>query len=387
MASEEPVRRSIPERIGRYHIIERIGRGAMGVVYRAHDEAMGREVAIKVLTADFEDDPDIRTRFHREAEAAARLAHPNIINILDVGEDGTRFFIVMELLRGAPLKEFLKNEKAATLDRKLDLMRQLCAGMTAAHNQQIFHRDIKPGNLFVRTDGILKILDFGVARLASSSMTASGFIVGTPDYMSPEQACGTEVDGRSDIFSIGAVFYYMLSGRKPFPATHLPTLFHQIQSEEPAPLTDISPRLAAIVMKALAKQPDQRYQTCRAIDAELEVLQNASAQNSEPASVTTAPSAAASDSKDAADNVEPDTEDTVALPVGVSRAQGRAAERAWATATASSDETVSFGVQPSWWRDAADRAAELTVATIAWLKRATTPVVSGGNPENRKRSL
>ena len=211
-----------PERIGRYQVIERIGRGAMGVVYRARDEAMGRDVALKVLTADLEDDPDIRTRFHREAEAAASLSHPNIITIFDVGEDGDRFFIVMELLRGATLKDFLKQSDAAPLARKLDLMIQLCAGLGAAHNASIYHRDIKPGNIFVRADGILKILDFGVARLASSSMTAAGFIVGTPDYMSPEQARGADIDGRSDIFSLGGVFYFMLTGRKPFPATDLP---------------------------------------------------------------------------------------------------------------------------------------------------------------------
>ena len=140
----------------------------------------------------------------------------------------------MELLRGATLKEFLKQSDAAPLERKLDLMIQLCAGLGAAHNASIYHRDIKPGNIFVRADGILKILDFGVARLASSSMTAAGFIVGTPDYMSPEQARGADIDGRSDIFSLGGVFYFMLTGRKPFPATDLPTLFHQIQSDDPA---------------------------------------------------------------------------------------------------------------------------------------------------------
>ena len=197
------------------------------------DDAMGRDVALKVLTADLEDDPDIRTRFHREAEAAARLSHPNIITIFDVGEDADRFFIVMELLRGATLKDFLKQSDAAPIARKLDLMVQLCAGLGSAHNASIYHRDIKPGNIFVRSDGILKILDFGVARLASSSMTAAGFIVGTPDYMSPEQARGEEIDGRSDIFSLGGVFYFMLTGRKPFPATDLPSLFHQIQNDDP----------------------------------------------------------------------------------------------------------------------------------------------------------
>jgi serine/threonine-protein kinase len=246
----------------------------MGVVYRARDEAVGRDVALKVLTTDVDDDPDIRTRFYREAEAAARLSHPNIITIFDVGEDGDRFFIVMELLRGATLKDFLKQGEAVRLERKVDLMIQLCAGLGAAHNASIYHRDIKPGNIFVRADGILKILDFGVARLASSNMTAAGFIVGTPDYMSPEQARGAEIDARSDIFSLGGVFYFMLTGRKPFPATDLPTLFHQIQSEDPPPSlgVDAPPELAALIMKSLSKKREKRYQTCQELMVDLELV-------------------------------------------------------------------------------------------------------------------
>jgi eukaryotic-like serine/threonine-protein kinase len=265
-----------PERIGRYQVLERIGRGAMGIVYRARDEAMGREVALKVLTADIEDDPDIRTRFLREAEAAARLSHPNIITIFDVGEEGERFFIVMELLRGATLKDFLKQPDGARLERRIDLMVQLAAGLGAAHNASVYHRDIKPGNVFVRTDGLLKILDFGVARLASSSMTASGFIVGTPDYMSPEQARGLEVDARSDIFSLGGVFYFMLTGRKPFPASDLPTLFHQIQGDEPPPPigADAPGELVEVIMRALAKKKEERYQTCQELLADLSVLKH-----------------------------------------------------------------------------------------------------------------
>jgi serine/threonine protein kinase len=275
MATDKLTARKTPERIGRYEVIARLGRGAMGIVYHARDAAMGREVALKVLTADLEDDPEIRTRFLREAEAAARLSHPNIITIFDAGEDADRFFIVMELLRGAVLKDFLKQNPAMTLGRKLDLMTQLCAGLGAAHNASVYHRDIKPGNVFVRADGLLKILDFGVARLSSSSMTAAGFIVGTPDYMSPEQARGEEIDGRSDIFSLGGVFYFMLTGRKPFPATALPTLFHQIQSEEP-PLIgeEVPPELIAVVMKALSKKRETRYQTCQELTADLGLVKH-----------------------------------------------------------------------------------------------------------------
>jgi eukaryotic-like serine/threonine-protein kinase len=152
-------------------------------------------------------------------------------------------------------------------------MMQLCAGLGAAHRASICHRDIKPGNIFVRSDGLLKILDFGVARLASSNMTASGFVVGTPDYMSPEQARGEVIDGRSDIFSVGGVLYFMLTGRKPFVATALPTLFHQIQSEDPAPIdNDVPPELATVVMKALAKTREARYQTCEELLADLQLV-------------------------------------------------------------------------------------------------------------------
>jgi serine/threonine-protein kinase len=333
MPVDDRPRRTHPERIGRYQVIERIGRGAMGVVYRAHDNAMGRDVALKVLTADLEDDPDIRTRFHREAEAAARLSHPNIITIFDVGEDADRFFIVMELLRGSTLREFLK-QTDATLARKLDLMTQLCAGLASAHNASIYHRDIKPGNIFVRSDGILKILDFGVARLASSSMTAAGFIVGTPDYMSPEQARGENIDGRSDIFSLGGVFYFMLTGRKPFPATELPGLFGQIQNDDPVKLLDheAPPDLAAVIMKALSKKADQRYQSCQDLLDDLEgfkhryplVAQRAavagqSANAKAPAeSGVAASSPARAVPQSAAADSEPSTDDTVdSLPAGM----------------------------------------------------------------------
>jgi eukaryotic-like serine/threonine-protein kinase len=276
MATDDLIARSSPpKRIGRYELKGRIGRGAMGVVYQARDEVMRRDVAVKVLTADLEDDPEIRTRFLREAEAAAGLSHPNIITIFDVGEDNERFFIVMELLRGTVLKDFLKRPEGERLGRKLHLMIQLCGGLGAAHQASICHRDIKPGNVFVRSDGLLKILDFGVARLATSNMTAAGFVVGTPDYMSPEQARGEDIDGRSDIFSMGGVFYFMLTGRKPFAATALPTLFHQIQSEPPAPIDgDVPSELTAVVMKALSKNRETRYQSCQELLADLHLVKH-----------------------------------------------------------------------------------------------------------------
>src|SRR5687767_1355287 len=215
----QPERRpSFPPTIGRYRIIGRLGKGAMGVVYRAVDDVMGRPVAIKVMMADLEEDPETSARFYREAQVAGQLAHRNVITIFDMGDDGGRPFIVMELIDGYSLADYLKRPETAALEVRVELMRQLGDGLHAAHQRSVYHRDVKPGNLLVRSDGVLKILDFGIARLASSNMTASGLIVGTPDYMSPEQARGQEVDQRSDIFSAGAVCYFILTGRNPFAA-------------------------------------------------------------------------------------------------------------------------------------------------------------------------
>ena len=252
--------------------MDRLGKGAMGVVYGAHDSLMERSVAIKVMMTDLEDDPETSTRFYREARAAGQLVHPNIITIFDMGEDDGRPFIVMELLAGQTLNKYMERPEAADIETKIELMLQICAGLHAAHSAGIFHRDIKPGNLLVRPNGELKIVDFGIARLASSNMTASGLIVGTPDYMSPEQARGPDVDQRSDIFSAGAVFYLMLTGRKPFTASDPISVLAKVQTEAPLPIRDTEAPavLAKVVLKALAKDPADRYQTCSRMIAELE---------------------------------------------------------------------------------------------------------------------
>ena len=266
--------RHLPRTIGRYEITNRIGKGAMGVVYSAHDAMMERTVAIKVMMTDLEDDPETSQRFYREARSAGQLIHPNIITIFDMGQDDGRPYIVMEFLDGETLNRYLARPDAQQVETKIDLMIQICEGLQAAHSHGIFHRDIKPGNLLVRSNGELKIVDFGIARLASSSITASGLIVGTPDYMSPEQARGHDVDQRSDIFSAGAVFYFMLTGRKPFAAQELTAVLMKVQAEDPLPIrdTEAPPGLARIVMKALAKNPADRYQSCGQMITELEYL-------------------------------------------------------------------------------------------------------------------
>jgi serine/threonine protein kinase len=373
MATGDLTRRRSPERIGRYRVIERIGRGAMGVVYRARDEAMGRDVALKVLTTDLEDDPDVRTRFHREAEAAAHLSHPNIITIFDVGEDGDRFFIVMELLRGAILKEFLKQSDAARIERKLDLMIQLCAGLGAAHNASIYHRDIKPGNIFVRADGILKILDFGVARLASSSMTAAGFIVGTPDYMSPEQARGAEIDGRSDIFSLGGVFYFIMTGRKPFPANDLPTLFHQIQNEDAAPLLEgeAPPELASMIMKALSKKREMRYQTCQELMADLDIVRRL--YPLEERHTTEGGRTMIEGPADRPGVPHVVTAAAPPLPAGAVPSATDDTVDSLPLASFNSDDTVTLGSPTTWVKRVTDRIDSAVSGAFARLRRPATP--------------
>ncbi len=259
------------KRLGRYELLERLGKGGMGIVYRARDTKLDRPVAVKLLLTDLEGDSETRERFLREARAAGELSHRNIIKVYDFGEDGGRAFIVMELLEGVSLKEFLEKHPDLSLDRKLQIMTEVCDGLAFSHSRSIVHRDLKPANLFVTKDGQVKVLDFGLARISSSNLTRSGLVFGTPDYMSPEQVRGKVVDERSDIFSLGAVFYQVLSGRKPFAAKALPEVMRKVLTDEPAALThaEAPPSLARIVMRSLEKDPLKRYQKVEELLAEL----------------------------------------------------------------------------------------------------------------------
>jgi serine/threonine-protein kinase len=261
-----------PQHIGRYRVVEPIGKGAMGRVFAAVDEAIGRRVAIKVMMGDLQDETEVRERFYREAKIMGQLSHPNVVTVFDFGESGGHPFIVMELLTGLPLAGHLATPAAAGIDAKIGLMMQACEGLQAAHNHGVIHRDIKPSNLFVQRDGTLKILDFGVARLVQSHLTRAGFLLGTPEYMSPEQAQGRPVDARSDLFSAAAVFYWMLAGQGPFASPELPKILRAVISDDPPPLTDAqAPEpLRRVLKKALAKSPAERYQQCVDLLAELE---------------------------------------------------------------------------------------------------------------------
>jgi serine/threonine-protein kinase len=255
---------TLPKYVGRYKVIERIGRGAMGVVYSALDEQLDRRVAVKLMLADFDQAPDMRERFYREARITGQLAHRNIITVFDLGEERGRPFIVMELLEGLPLAEHLQMGGSPNLDEKLDLMIQVCDGLQNAHRCGVIHRDLKPSNLFVQRDGSIKILDFGVARMTASNLTASGFLVGTPEYMPPEQPQGRQVDARSDVYSAASVFYFMLAGRSPFGSRDLLKMLDAILYETPPPISDeqAPESVRRILMRGLAKAPNERYQQC-----------------------------------------------------------------------------------------------------------------------------
>ena len=260
-----------PVAASRYVFRERIAAGAAGSVYAADDRVRNCAVAVKVIAADLEHDPEARERFFREAHIMARLAHPNIVRILDAGEDHGHPFIAMELIDGLSLGAYLRAHPDLPTARRVDLLIQLYSGLEAAHAAGAIHRDIKPANILVQPDGQLKVLDFGLARLQHSTLTANGAVVGYPGYMSPEQAEGRRVDERSDLFSAAAVGYLILSGRPPFAGRTLPLTLHAILHEAPAALTpeEAPAPLASVLMRALEKSPDLRYQTCAEVLADL----------------------------------------------------------------------------------------------------------------------
>jgi tRNA A-37 threonylcarbamoyl transferase component Bud32 len=267
-SSPEPTAsiKEIKGRIGKYDIIRPLGKGAMGIVYLAHDTILERDVALKVMVSQIEDDPELKSRFEREAKAVAKMTHPNVVNVFDLGKhsDGSPF-IAMELLKGKDLQKAVRTPPPMSLDRKVSIIVQVLAGLAHAHQAGIVHRDIKPANIFLNDDGAVKIMDFGVARLTTASMTGTGNIVGTADYMSPEQVKGAKVDGRSDLFSVGCMLYELLAGRRPFHAENLMAIFYKITHEEAnfaaLPKGPDYDDLKPILEKALAKNLEDRYQT------------------------------------------------------------------------------------------------------------------------------
>ena len=265
-----------PRTIGRYEVIERVGRGGMGVLYRGRDPVLDREVAIKVMAGDFSTDESARSRFFREARASARLQHRNIVTIFEFAEDAGTPYIAMEFLRGQTLSQRLASQPPLTLVQKLDIVTQLLTGLHYAHEQGIIHRDVKPANVWLLDDGTVKLLDFGIAKIAASTMTSAGSVLGSAFYMAPEQVSGREVDGRADVFAAGVVLYELLSQHRPFEAETPTAVMMKIVSEDPQPLSkfcpDLPPALIAAVMKALQREAPRRFPHAGDFAAELKLV-------------------------------------------------------------------------------------------------------------------
>ncbi len=256
----------MPENIGRYRIVSELGKGAMGVVYKAVDPNIGRTVALKTMRVDVHgiESAEMLQRFKNEARAAGLLSHPNIVTIYDAGELEGTFYIAMEFMEGKTLQEVLHAERMLSPEQAVDIMRQVCAGLDYAHARGVIHRDIKPANIMILPDRTVKIMDFGIAKSGGSGLTSTGQVLGTPNYMSPEQVKGRKLDGRSDLFSLGVVLYEAVTGERPFTGENVTTIIYKIVNENPPAPADLDATvpagLSAVVMRALSKTPEARYQ-------------------------------------------------------------------------------------------------------------------------------
>jgi len=257
------------EKLGRYVIVEEIGQGAMGVVYKAVDPLIDRTVAIKTINLDLskEELENFEKRFQREVQSAGKLNHPNIVTVYDVGRTEGVAYMAMEFLEGKELREILDSGVVLPIEKITHIASQVAEGLGFAHERGIVHRDVKPANVMVMKNGLVKITDFGIAQMSSASRTMSGMVMGSPKYMSPEQVVGQAVDGRSDIFSLAVVLYEMLTGKAPFSGDNISAIMYQILNDEPIPPKalnqSIPDSINYIVLKALAKHPDKRYQNAK----------------------------------------------------------------------------------------------------------------------------
>ena len=265
-------------RIGKYEVECVIGEGSMGVVYRAVDPLINRRVAIKVMTDAVAQDAALRGRFLREAQTAGSLQHPNVVTIYDFGEVEDHLFIAMEYVEGNDLADLLLKDVSIPIIEALDLVIGVLNGLAYAHKRGIIHRDIKPANIRVDTEGKARLMDFGVAHLASSEMTSTGMLLGTPAYMAPEQITGGSVTAETDIFSVGAVLYELLARRRPFTGDTLQSLMYSILNKSPESLEAIVPKMPLglhdIVMRALNKEASQRYHSAMAMANDLAAIRD-----------------------------------------------------------------------------------------------------------------
>lgn len=259
---------------GRFQIDSLIARGGMATVFKGTDLTLGRTVAVKILSEDLAQDPSFLTRFRLEAQAAASLTHPNIVAVFDTGSDGDTHYIVMEYLQGRTLHQILKEDGPLPPREVATIGADVAQALAEAHNKGIVHRDVKPGNIMIGPTGTAKVMDFGIAKAATSgNLTQVGSILGTVAYLSPEQARGEPVDGRSDIYSLGSLLYQMLTGKLPLKGDTYVEMVQKLSSENPDPPSSVNPavprRLDAVVMRALAKDPDDRYQTGTDMEVDL----------------------------------------------------------------------------------------------------------------------
>ena len=262
------------KKIGKYEIVQELGRGGMGVVYKAYDTVMDREVALKVILDIAMHVPEIKARFYREAQTAGKLTHENITVVYDVGEDDGRPYIVMEYLPGNDLRSLLDGRQPVPLLRKLEIAVQVARGLAYSHSREIIHRDIKPANIRVVDERRVKIMDFGIAKPEASNATSAGTVVGTPYYMAPEQIQGAKVDKRSDIFSYGVLLYELLTGYKPFTGNEPTAVMYKIVHAEPEHREELDRNCPAslreVVARLLKKNPAERYQQLDEVARQLE---------------------------------------------------------------------------------------------------------------------
>jgi tRNA A-37 threonylcarbamoyl transferase component Bud32 len=270
------------KRYGRYLVVRELGRGSMAIVYEADDPAIGRKVALKVLRIESLDDAKLqflKERMFREAQSGGMLSHPGIVTVFDVGQHGDETFIAMELVEGQTLHELLEANSSPDWKKAVAILRQCAAALDYAHQRGVVHRDIKPANIMIDRHDTVKIADFGVAKINAPQLkTVTGFVFGTPAYMSPEQIQMRKLDGRSDQFALAVVAYQMCTGAAPFRADSIASLAHQIVYEEPAPASLVNPRLSKAVDSALrrglAKDPAQRYRSCAEMAGALDLAMN-----------------------------------------------------------------------------------------------------------------
>ncbi|MBI1318395.1 MAG: protein kinase [Candidatus Hydrogenedens sp.] len=262
---------SAPRQFGRYQIVRELGKGAMGIVYEGRDPNINRRVAIKTARRDVMEASgmaeEMMERFLREAQSAGSLNHPNIITIYDAGEENDVAWMAMEFLEGRDLRHMLKDHIALTQEEIATIGAEVCEGLAVAHDHAIIHRDVKPANIMVLTNGGVKITDFGIAHVADSNLTLDGALIGTPHYMSPEQFMGQTVDPRTDLFALGITLYELVTGEKPFNGEAMSTVMHQVIKSSPVEPKElnlnVTDALSAVIMKALSKRPQDRYQDAR----------------------------------------------------------------------------------------------------------------------------